>query len=271
MQALAERLDEAFTGARLAAASGIQFAALKTVTPGPHEIEGQLLTGVGRRGKYLIFDFGPRRILVHLSQGGRVDIETPAKATRPKQGVVRLAFEERGAVLIKEFGTERKAAWWVLETDSEGPLERLGPEPFSPEFADLIESSEDGRRLHTFLRDQRTVAGIGRGFADDILHAARLSPFSSLKSLDPAERKRLVDAVSGELQRGLANERERTGGLPTKLPGRFTIHGHFGDPCPRCGRSLERVSYESHEIAYCPDCQTGGKLLADRRMSRLLK
>ena len=271
MQALAERLDEAFAGDRLRSALGLQFAALKTVSPGPQDIEGELLLGVGRRGKYLDFDFGARRILVHLSQGGRVDIETPAKSTRPKQGVVRLAFEERGAILVKEFGTERKAAWWILEAEDEGPLARLGPEPFSQEFADLVDSSEDGRRLHTMLRDQRTVAGIGRGFADDILHAARLSPFASLKSLSPDEKKRLVDAVAGELQRGLANERERTGGLPTKLPGRFTIHGHFGDPCPRCGETLQRVSYESHEIAYCPACQTGGKLLADRRMSRLLK
>ena len=271
MQALAERLDETFTGDRLKAAAGLQFAALKTVSPGPHELEGELLLGVGRRGKYLIFDFGTNRILVHLSQGGRVDVEIPAKTTRPKQGVVRLAFEERGAILVKEFGTERKAAWWVLSSDDEGPLERLGPEPFSQEFADLVDASDDGRRLHTWLRDQRTVAGIGRGFTDDILHAARLSPFSSMKSLTPDERKRLVDAVGTELQRGLAGERERSGGLPTKLTGRFTVHGHFGDPCPRCGDDLQRVSYESHEIAYCPACQTGGKLLADRRMSRLLK
>jgi formamidopyrimidine-DNA glycosylase len=121
------------------------------------------------------------------------------------------------------------------------------------------------------LRDQRTVAGIGRGFSDDILHAARLSPFASLKSLSPDERKRLIDAVGTELQRGLASERERTGGLPTKISGRFLIHGRFGEPCPRCEDPLQRVSYESHEIAYCPRCQTDGKVLADRRMSRLLK
>lgn len=271
MQALSERLDEAFTGDRLAAASGLQFAALKTVSPAPDQIAGKVLLGVGRRAKYLIFDFGDERLLIHLSQGGRVDVEDPPKTTRPKQGVVRLTFEERGAILVKEFGTERKAAWWVLAADDPGPLEGLGPEPFSPEFVDLVETSEDGRRLHTLLRDQRTVAGIGRGFADDILHAARLSPFASLKSLDPDERKRLLDAVGTELQRGLATERERTGGLPTKMQGRFVIHGHFGDPCPRCSDPLQRVSYDSHEIAYCPQCQTGGKLLADRRMSRLLK
>ena len=271
MQALAERLDEAFTGDRLRGATALQFAGLKTVTPSPDALVGKVLLGVTRRAKYLIFDFGEERLLVHLSQGGRVDVEGPPKTTRPKQGVVRLTFEERGAILVKEFGTERKAAWWVLPADAEGPLEGLGPEPFSPEFADLINSSEDGRRLHTMLRDQRTVAGIGRGFSDDILHAARLSPFASLKSLSPDERKRLIDAVGTELQRGLASERERTGGLPTKMQGRFLIHGHFGEPCPRCGDPLQRVSYESHEIAYCPRCQTDGKVLADRRMSRLLK
>lgn len=271
IQALAERLDETFTGDRLASATPLQFAALKTVSPGPEQLASAVLLGVGRRGKYLIFDFGPNKLLVHLSQGGRLDVEAPPQATRPKQGVVRLRFEERGAVLIKEFGTERRAAWWVLHADDDGPLERLGPEPFSQEFADLVESSDDGRRLHTLLRDQRTVAGIGRGFADDILHSAEISPFASMKSLDANERKRLLDAVSRELQRGLAKERERSGGLPVKMPGRFTIHGRFGDPCPRCGEPLGRVSYESHEIAYCPRCQTGGKLLADRRMSRLLK
>ena len=121
------------------------------------------------------------------------------------------------------------------------------------------------------LRDQRTVAGIGRGFSDDILHAAMISPFDSLKALAPEQRGRLLEATAEVLANATKKERERTGGLPAKLHGRFVVHGHFGEPCPRCGDELRRVSYESHEIVYCPRCQTGGKVLADRRLSRLIR
>jgi len=240
------------------------------VEPGPHELHGRTLEGVGRRAKYLIFRFGDLKLLVHLSQGGRVDLEAPPKRTKPKGAVVRLNFES-ASVLIKEFGHERKAAWWVLASDDDGPLENLGPEPFSDEARELIFEGKDGRRLHTLLRDQRTIAGIGRGFTDDILHAAKLSPFSTLTSLTGDERKALMSSIREVLTEATERERERTGGLPTKLTGRFTVHGKFGEPCPRCGAAMQHVSYESHEIVYCPACQTGGKVLADRRLSRLLK
>jgi formamidopyrimidine-DNA glycosylase len=121
------------------------------------------------------------------------------------------------------------------------------------------------------LRDQRTVAGIGRGFTDEILHAARLSPYDNLASLDQDARRRLVEATRASLDEGLTRERKRTGGLPTKMQGRFKVHGQHDRPCPRCGTTMRRVSYESYEVTYCPTCQTGGKILADRRMSRLLR
>ncbi|MDQ3878868.1 MAG: zf-TFIIB domain-containing protein, partial [Actinomycetota bacterium] len=203
------------------------------------------------------------------------DGEQPPKSTRPKGAVARWVFEPAGggrvAVLIKEFGTERKAAWWIVRPGDASPLEGLGPEPFSDDYEALIQTSDDRRRLHTILRDQRTVAGIGRGFADDILHAAELSPFDSLASLDEAERSHLVAVTRSVLTTALERERKRTGGLPAKLEGRFAVHGRAGQPCPRCGDELKRISFESHEIAYCPRCQTGGKVLADRRLSRLLK
>jgi formamidopyrimidine-DNA glycosylase len=150
----------------------------------------------------------------------------------------------------------------VLAAGEAGPLERLGPEPDSPDFAELIRTGEDKRRIHTLLRDQHTVAGIGRGYSDDILHRARLSPYATLASLNDDQRETLLVAVADVLEEGLIQERKRTGGLPAKL---------YGTPCPRCGDDLRRVSYESHEITYCPTCQTGGKVLADRRMSRLIK
>src|SRR5207302_8246594 len=183
MQALAERLGDAVAGKALAGVEPLQFSALKTVVPPFDALVGQSVVGVGRRGKYLLLDFGGPRIAIHLSQGGRVDVENPPKRTRPKGAVVRLRFDRGPAILVKEFGTERKAAWWVLDAGDIGPLDGLGPEPSSEEFAELVRTSDDRRRVHTILRDQRTVAGVGRGHSDDILHEARLSPYATLASL----------------------------------------------------------------------------------------
>jgi formamidopyrimidine-DNA glycosylase len=268
VQALAERLDAAVRGGVLRGADPLQFSAVRTVHPVP---VGDKLQTVGRRGKYVIFDFGGPRIVFHLSQGGRVDVEDPPKTTRPKGAVVRFRFAGKPAVLIKEFGTERKAGWWVLPQGDDGPLDKLGPEADSDEFAAIVRTSDDGRRVHTILRDQRTVAGMGRGWTDDALHRARLSPYAALGKLDADERERLITAIHEVLHEATEGERERTGGLPTKINDRFAIHNRYGHPCPACGGDLRRVSYESHEITYCPSCQTGGKILADRRLSRLVK
>jgi formamidopyrimidine-DNA glycosylase len=271
MQALAERLDALLSGANLIGIDPIQFSALKTYDPTPESLVGRTLERVGRRGKYVIFELGGPRLLVHLSQGGRVVVEDPPKATRPKGAVARIRFEGRPSVLVKEFGTERRAGWWVLAPGDEGPLARLGPEPGDEALAAVILDGDDRRRVHTLLRDQRTVAGIGRGYSDDILHRARLSPYAALASLDRPARKELLEAVRAVLDEALEIERRRSGGLPTKLGDHFTVHNRYGQPCPRCGQDLRRVSYESHEVTYCPRCQTGGKVLADRRLSRLVR
>src|SRR5919198_3728513 len=135
VQALAERLHSTLSGAVLEAVTPIQFSALKTYEPSPESLIQRTLRSVGRRGKYLVFDFGGPRVLVHMSQGGRVDVEEPPKSTKPRGSVVRFAFEGRPSVLVKEFGTERKAGWWVLGPADDGPLAKLGPEPDSPQFA----------------------------------------------------------------------------------------------------------------------------------------
>ena len=271
MQALAERLEEAVGGLIFTGYEPIQFSALKTFSPAPKELVGKKVKRLARRGKYVLVDFDALRIAFHLSQGGRVDIEDPPKKTKGKGYLVRWKFAGGPAVLLKEFGTERKAGWWVLTPDDEGPMETLGPEPGSAEFAEFIRTGTDARRVHTILRDQHTVAGLGRGYTDDAIFKARLSPYASLKSLDREERARLLDSIQAVLTEGLGEERKRTGGLPTKVGDHWLVHNRYGTPCPVCGQDLRRVSYESHEVTYCPSCQTGGKILADRRMSRLIR
>ena len=302
MQALAERLDDFVSGHTLLSIDLLGFSSLRTYAPRAEDVSGQVLNGITRRGKYLVWTFDNGiRVVLHLSQAGRVDIERPAKKSRPRGAVARFTFSDEDdatdangkngegakegkggknskvanrAVLVREHGTQRKASWWILAPGDEGPLEGLGPEPDTEAFAELIRTSTSGRRLHSDLRDQHVVAGIGRGWGDDILHRARLSPFATLRSLDAAERERLIAATRSVLEEALILERKRTGGLSeAKLGGRFAVHGKFGTPCPTpdCDESLRRVSFESYEMTYCANCQTGGKVLADRRLSRLLK
>lgn len=273
MQALSERVAEWLVGATFEGYDPLGFTGMKTFDPSPEALIGATIVGVSRRAKYVSIHFdNDLRIMFHLAQAGRLDFEQPPKKTRPKGSVVRWRFSEDRAVLIREFGTERKAGWWVLAADDPGPTEKLGPEATSDEFAEWFRTSTDGRRIHTILRDQRTVAGVGRGYADDILHRAKLSPYASLKTLKPDERDRMLVALQEVLAEGLERERSRAGGLSAnKLGEHFTVHAKFGLRCPECGSDLKRVSYESHEVVYCPTCQTGGKVLADRRLSRLVK
>ena len=273
VRGLSERVHEIVQGGRFDRADILQFSSLKTFAPRPEELRGATVGSVGSRGKYLVFAFDDdeRRLLVHLSQGGRIDVEAPPKSTKPRGSVVRLRFEERPSLLVKEFGTQRKSGWWILAADDDGPLAKLGPEALSPEADELVMSSTDTRRVHTILRDQRTIAGMGRGYTDDVLHDAKLSPTSQLGKLDADQRATLVTSIHRILGNALEAERHRSGGLPTKLGDHFTVHGRSGEPCPRCGADLRRVSYEDYEVTYCPTCQTGGKILADRRLSRLLR
>ena len=272
MQALAERLDGLLAGATIQRVDALGFTALKTVDPPADALVGRSVAGVRRRGKFVVVELEDGlRVLVHLSQGGRVDVERPPKATRPRGAVLRLVGDGTG-VLVREHGTQRKAGWWILGPGDDGPLATLGPEPDDDAFAALVRTQDSPRRLHTWLRDQHVVAGIGRGYADDILHRAHLSPFGTLRSLDADRREVLLEAVRTVLAEALESERQREGGLSeAKLGDRFAVHGRWGQPCPRCGETMRRVSYESHEITYCSRCQTGGRELADRRLSRLLR
>jgi formamidopyrimidine-DNA glycosylase len=282
MQALSERLDALLAGTTLLRADVLGFSSLKTYAPTPDSVLGHRLASVSRRAKYLVWEFDDGvRIVLHLSQAGRVDVEQPPKQTRPRGSAVRFVFGRSDAgiegpgvgVLVREYGSHRKASWWVLAPEEEGPLAGLGPEPGSEEFAELIRTSNSKRQLTTDLRDQHVVSGIGRGWGDDILHRAHLSPFTSLGSLSLEQRESLLDAVTSVLGEALELERTRGGGLSeAKLGGRFKVHGRAEELCPsECGDTLRRVSFESYELTYCPSCQTGGRQLKDRRLSRLLK
>jgi formamidopyrimidine-DNA glycosylase len=282
MQALSERLDALLSGASLRRADLLGFSSLKTYDPSPDALKGHRLDSVARRAKYLVWTFEDgTRIVVHLSQAGRLDVEEPPKKTKPRGSVARFVFGGGDAgmdgpgigILVREHGTQRKASWWVLAKGDDGPLAGLGPEPGTDAFAALLRTSDSNRQLTTDLRDQHFVSGIGRGWGDDILHRAKLSPFVSLRSLTPEQREALIDAANSVMAEALELERTREGGLSeAKLGGRFKVHNRVGQPCPTpCGDTLRRVSFESYEMSYCPTCQTGGKVLADRRLSKLLK
>ncbi|MGA2969248.1 MAG: DNA-formamidopyrimidine glycosylase family protein [Acidimicrobiales bacterium] len=282
MQALAERLDLLLAGATLLRIESLGFSSLKTYAPAHESVLDQRLVSVTRRAKYLVWEFDDGvHVLLHLSQAGRIDIERPPKTSRSRGSAVRFVFGhdrskyggESIGVLMREYGTHRKASWWVLAPHDQGPLASLGPEPGSEAFADIILTSDSRRRLTTDLRDQHVLAGIGRGWGDDILHRARLSPFASLNSLSSQQREALLKSINDVLADALELERTREGGLSeAKLGGRFSVHGRSGEVCPAaCGDTLRRVSFENYEMTYCPTCQTGKRVLADRRMSRILK
>lgn len=282
MQALSERLDLLLTGSTLLQIEILGFSSLKTYAPAHESVLGQRLVSVTRRAKYLVWEFDDGvHVLLHLSHAGRLDIERPPKSSRSRGSAVRFVFGHDGSkfdgesigVLMREYGTHRKASWWVLAPHDQGPLASLGPEPGSEEFAETILTSNSRRRLTTDLRDQHLLSGIGRGWGDDILHRAKLSPFASLHSLSPQQREALLRSINDVLVEALELERTREGGMSeAKLGGRFKVHGRSGEECPTpCGDTLSRVSFENYEMTYCATCQTGKRMLADRRMSRILK
>jgi formamidopyrimidine-DNA glycosylase len=272
MQALSERLETVLRDRTLSAVQLLGFSSLKTVIPAPDNLVGERVVSVGRRGKYVVVAFeAGQRLLIHLSQAGRMDLEQPPKTTKPKGALVWLSFGDL-ALLVREHGTQRKAGWWVLGPGDDGPLATLGPEPDDARFEQLLLHDDSSRHLHTMLRDQHVVAGIGRGYADDTLNRAQLSPFGTLASLGAADRERLLSAVRSTLAEALERERTRTGALSEpRLGERFAVHNRRDQPCPMCGSELKSVRFDSYEIVYCPACQTKGRVLADRRLSRLLR
>lgn len=272
IQAHAERLDASFTDATLEGFMPLSFTALKTASPSPDVARGHQLVFVGRRGKHLLLDFGVATFVVHLMQGGRLK-EDPKQATKPRFGQARWRFADGRALLLTEAGTERKAGVWVIggDPDIQEPLAELGPDADTVSV-DALEALLEAHpvRLHGFLRDQHIIAGLGRRLANEICHRARLSPFANTAKLDRDDVKLLVEAIGVCINEGLAYER----GLDemsasADRPGH--VHHRIGQPCARCGDEIRSVEYARYTVAYCPTCQTNGKVLADNTTSKFLK
>jgi formamidopyrimidine-DNA glycosylase len=269
VEALRRELDPTVRKYPVVRAGPAHVATLKTFDPPLSTLEGRSLAGAERRAKRLLFptDDDELVVLVHLMTNGRLRYLRPGEKG-PKAPAFRLAFQDGGELVLTERGSKKRAGVWLLTRDqAEDQLAHLGPDALGLGAERLAEICRaDSRRLHSLLRDQRAIAGIGRAWANEILHAAQLSPYALSSELDEEEVARLAEAIESELRRGL-ELRER--GADDRRT--YRVHDHLGEPCHVCGAPIARVDFEEHTIYYCPQCQTGGRLLKDRRLSRLLK
>jgi formamidopyrimidine-DNA glycosylase len=269
IEALRRALDERLRASPVAKAGPVHIATLKTFDPPLGELEGRRFAGAGRRGKHLLFptEDGELVLHVHLMSAGRLRFhETGEK--QPKTPAFRLTLEDGGSLVLTEGGPKKRAKVGLFRPEAiEAELAHLGPEANELDADRLAEIlAGDSRRLHAMLRDQGVVAGIGRAWVNEVLHRARLSPYALSTELDAGEVERLAQAIREVLAEGLEL---RARGVPDKKAHR--IHNHLGEPCFACGTPIARVDFEEHTIFYCPECQTGGRVLKDRRLSRLLR
>ena len=295
LQAHAERLSERFGGRRITGFRPLTFTTLKTALPDPALTHGHTLTSVTRRGKYLLLNTdavadrgpgaggssgtggpagtGPISFIVHLMQGGRLEPDEK-QAAKPRGGLARWTFEGDGpALLLTEPGNERKAGVWLGAGDlgAGPPLSGLGPDADVVTVDELSELlSAHPMRLHGFLRDQNLLAGLGRRLANEICHRAQLSPFAGTAKLGSDQVAALHAAIGSCIADSLVEERERTA-LSKSKDRTSAVHNRVGEPCPVCGDAVRAVEYRAYTVAYCPTCQTGGKVLADNTTSKFLK
>jgi formamidopyrimidine-DNA glycosylase len=278
VQITAQLLDQALGGAIVESAIAPGINALKTFDPPLQALAGETIARVRRRGKNLIVDVsGELALLIHLMSAGRLQLFDKRAGPRDRTSRLLVRIADGRELRLREFGS-KQAAWVKLLSagalDSDEALAKLGPEtwPDPPKPAALARLLDAPRPLHGLLRDQRVIAGIGRSWADEILWGAELSPYKRGSDLDGGECERLRTAMVGALGDAIAHyEREIHLPIPDKLPMPLLVHRHQGEPCPRCATTLRAVHFEDYIVAYCPACQTGGRVLKDRRLSRLLK
>jgi formamidopyrimidine-DNA glycosylase len=269
VEAWRRQLDDAVKAYPIEKAGPAHIATLKTFDPPLSALDGEGFQGARRRAKRFLFptDDDELVLMVHLMSAGRLKY-IPKGAKGAKTPAFRLRFTDGGELQLTEAGAKKRAGVWLLRPDAlREELAHLGPEAdqLDVETLERILAS-DSRRLHSLLRDQRLIAGIGRAWANEILHTARLSPYALSTQLAPDDVARLDDAIRDELTRGL--ELRRRGANDAKT---YRVHNRLGEPCWRCGHPIARVDFEEHTIFYCPECQTEGRVLKDRRLSRLLK
>jgi DNA-formamidopyrimidine glycosylase len=282
VEALAQFLRERACGRVVTAVEVVSISALKTYDPPPTALAGLQITDARRWGKYLDLDVDGLHLVVHLARAGwlRWRETLPAGPARPSSKnplALRVRLDDGSGLELTEAGTRKKLAVYVVRDPQE--IERvatLGPDPLDPAFdvaaLGAVLDAHPRTQIKGLLREQSVVAGIGNAYSDEILHVARMSPYRLAGSLDPADRELLWHATVDTLREAV----ERSAGLPAselkddKRAG-MRVHGRAGQPCPVCGDTVREVSFADRSMQYCPTCQTGGKPLADRRLSRLLK
>jgi len=269
VEAWVRELDPLVMRSAVARAGPAHIATVKTFDPPLSALEGKRFAGARRRGKNLLFptEDGGLVLRVHLMSAGRLRYHAPGAKT-PKTPMFRLTFEDGGELVLTEGGKKKRAGVWLFTPEGlEAELAHLGPEALGLDAERLGEIlRQERRQLHPLLRDQRALAGIGRAHANEILWLAKLSPFKLSTDLSGEEVAGLAAAIDEDLERALALREAGKGDAEV-----YRIHGHFGEPCPLWHDTLRRVAFEEHTITYCPTCQTGGKELKDRRLSRLLR
>ncbi len=271
----ARLIGAATAGIRVESALAPGVNALRTYDPPLSAIEGRQISGVTRRGKlFKVALEGEQTLLIHLMSAGRLQLFETRASLRDRTSRLLLRLDDGRELRLREFGTKQAAWVKLLRADGledEETLATLGPEAF-PDPPPLEPLLDAPRPLHGLLRDQRVLAGIGRSWVDEILHAAMLSPFKRGSELSAEEAGRLRQATIARLGEAIAHYEQAVAlPIPDKLPMPLAVHRRNGEPCPRCGDTLEAVFYEDYVMCYCPTCQTEGKLLKDRRLSRLLK
>ncbi|HVT00113.1 MAG TPA: DNA-formamidopyrimidine glycosylase family protein [Solirubrobacterales bacterium] len=271
----ARRIDAALRGATVESVLAPGMNVMKTFDPPLEALVGRELTGVRRIAKMPVVEFADLALLIHLMSAGRLRVFDKRASLKDRASRVLIRLEDGRELRLREFGTRQRAWAKLLPTDAVAADEMvatLGPEAWPPPPLDAFAAAIDRpRHLHPLLRHQKDISGIGRSWVDEILWEARLSPFKKGTELDDGEIERLHAALH-VLGDAIDHYEETLGpDLPDKIPMPLKVHRREGEPCPRCGTTIEAVFFSEHQMNYCPKEQTGGRVLKDRRLSKLLK
>ncbi|MEU9207353.1 DNA-formamidopyrimidine glycosylase family protein [Streptomyces sp. NPDC048415] len=280
VEALKDFLADHLVGREVVRVLPVAISVLKTYDPPVTAFEGREVTAVRRRGKFLDIEADGLHFVTHLARAGWLHWKDtlPDAPPRPGKGplALRVALDTGEGFDLTEAGTQKRLAVYVVRDPAEIPgVARLGPDPLAADFdearlAGLL--ADERRQLKGALRDQSLIAGVGNAYSDEILHAAKMSPFKLASSLTPEETRRLYEALRSTLTEAVERSHGLAAGrLKAEKKSGLRVHGRAGEACPVCGDTIREVSFSDSSLQYCPTCQTGGKPLADRRMSRLLK